>query len=83
MLQVQDCCNLQCDKYGGQIIHPSAKRNSVSEDGYCLRSLEHNMQAHDRQSRHVAGHDVNYLPEEKENDYCAAIPPCHSDTSRR
>lgn len=59
------------------------RRKSVSEEGYSLRSLEHNMQAHDQQSRHVAGHYANYLPEDKGNDYYTVIPSCHCDTSHR
>lgn len=69
---------------GVKLFIPQQKENlSQKMDIACVLWNITCKRAHDQQSRHVAGHDVNYLPEEKENDYCAVTPPCHSDTSRR
>lgn len=64
-------------------FYPSAKSVLFVSQRTDITSVLCNTQAHNLQSRHVASHDVNYLPQDKENNYYIVLPLWHRDTSHR
>lgn len=56
-------------------FYPSAKSVLFVSQRTDITSVLCNIQAHNLQSRHVASHDVNYWPQDKENNYYTVLPP--------